>query len=156
MLNNKKIRYNHLIVIFLTIVICMYQSLSKGWVSFILIPLSVFVLPIYAFFGYKSLNTNTGPYKQWIRLTGYLLTFFVLIFYVGTVGIDDTNRVLLFGFYNSTDTSQVTQISENASRAAFFLGPATLLLLIVLLIANNMKKSNKTKYTNKNEYIRLP
>ncbi len=134
----------------------MYQSLSKGWVSFILIPLSVFVLPIYAFFGYKSLNTNTGPYKQWIRLTGYLLTFFVLIFYVGTVGIDDTNRVLLFGFYNSTDTSQVTQISENASRAAFFLGPATLLLLIVLLIANNMKKSNKTKYTNKNEYIRLP
>lgn len=134
----------------------MYQSLSKGWVSFILIPLSVFVLPIYAFFGYKSLNTNAGPYKLWIRLTGYLLTFFVLIFYVGTVGIGDTDRVLLFGFYNSTDTSQVTQISENASRAAFFLGPATLLLLIVLLIANNMKKSNKTKYTNKNEYIRLP
>ena len=156
MLNNKKIRYIHLIVIFLTIVICMYQSLSKGWVSFILIPLSVFVLPIYAFFGYKSLNTNAGPYKLWIRLTGYLLTFFVLIFYVGTVGIGDTDRVLLFGFYNSTDTSQVTQISENASRAAFFLGPATLLLLIVLLIANNMKKSNKTKYTNKNEYIRLP
>ena len=156
MLNNKKIRYIHLIVIILTIVICVYQSLLKGWASFLLIPLSVFVLPIYAFFGYKSLNTNTGPYKQWIRLTGYLLTFFVLIFYVGTVGIDDTNRVLLFGFYNSTDTSQVTQISENASRAAFFLGPATLLLLIVLLIANNMKKSNKTKYTNKNEYIRLP
>ncbi|MCX6729703.1 MAG: hypothetical protein NTV95_03605 [Candidatus Saccharibacteria bacterium] len=145
MLNNKKIHYVHLILIILTIMICVYQSLVKGWFSFALIPLSVFVLPIYAFFGYKSLNTNAGPYKQWIRLTGYLLTFFVLIFYVGTVGIGDTDRVLLFGFYNSTDTSQVTQISENASRAAFLLGPATLLLLIVLLIVNNKKKSNKTK-----------
>ena len=120
MLNNKKIRYVHLIVIILTIVICVYQSFVKGWASFFLIPLSVFGLPVYAFYGYKSLNTNVGPYTHWIRLTGYLLTFFVLIFYVGTVGIDDTNRVYLFGFYNSTDTSQVTQISENASRAAFF------------------------------------
>jgi len=156
MLKNKKIRYVHLIVIILTIVICMYQSLSKGWVSFILIPLSVFVLPIYAFFGYKSLNTNTGPYIKWIRLTGYLLTFFVLIFYVGMVGFDDTDKAFLFGFYNSTLTSQVTQISGNASDAAYYLGPATLLLLIVLLIANYKKKSNKTKYTNKNEYIQLP
>ena len=145
MLNNKKIHYVHLIVIILTIVICVYQSFVKGWASFFLIPLSVFVLPVYAFYGYKSLSTNVGPYTHWIRLTGYLLTFFVLIFYVGTVGIGDSDSVYLFGFYNSTDTSQVTQISENASRAAFFLGPATLLLLIVLLIKNNKKKNNKTK-----------
>ncbi len=131
-------------IIFLTVIICAFQALTKGWISFLLIPLSLLILPVYAFVEYKSSKQDSGPYSRWIRYVSILLTVFTLLFYICIVGFGDTDEVLLFGFYRSTNSTLITQISSYISQAANLLAPATLILLIVLLVVNHRKINQST------------
>lgn len=137
--NKAQLPINKLIIL-LTVLICAFQALTKGWISLVLIPLSLVVLPVYTLIEFKSLKQASGPYGTWIRLTSMLLTVFTLLFYIGMVGFGDTDEVLLFGFYKSTHFSNITHISSNISQAAYYLAPATFILLIVLLVANNRRR----------------
>ena len=121
-----------------TVLVCAFQSLTKGWVTLILVPLSLIALPAYAIISLISFN-QSGPLSRHLKITCSLLTVFLLLFYIGMVGVGDTNEALLFGFY-STGNSMLANVSFVISYLSFIAALITFITLIVLLIVNTRRR----------------
>lgn len=133
------------LTILVTVFICAYEVMWKGWFSILLLPLSFLILPAYVFVQYQSLTHETGPYVGRIRVYSLLLTLFMLLFYVNLVGIGDTNDVLLFGFYTADIDSPLADIANLVATVSMFAAPVFFVILIGTLIANNRKNKVSAK-----------
>lgn len=119
-------------VVVLTLLVCLVQSILKGWWSLVLLPASLIVLPLVFLLQRVALQTQrrTGSTHVKVVRLGQLAA--LLAFYVGLVGFGDTNDVLLFGFMVADLHDPLTDWSWNLCAAGFFLTP---ILTIWLLIA---------------------
>jgi len=130
--------------IWLVVVICVYETITKGIVSLALLVLSVFLLPVFVFLEFKSIKNKKGPLGKFIRPVAVLLTVCVLILYICTVG-GDTGEVYLFGVYATNTASTVAIASLDASQWAYYLTPLVGLALVLLLLFNRKKRKRAEK-----------
>lgn len=110
---------------------CLFESLTKGWWSVLLLPASAVVLPIEYFiqrYAYK-LSLREPRFRDIAPLRiGQLLTLFT--FYVTIVGFGDGWNVMLFGYVESTTDSLMSRISAVLCAISFF---AVAILTVVLV-----------------------
>lgn len=119
--------------IWITVIICLGESLAKGWASLILLPVSAVVLPLYVWVELVALRHWKSSQDKWIIRLATALTIALLLAYVATVGYGDTDQVLLFGFYASTTGAALTTLSMVVCGIA---SVAAVLLWIGLVILN--------------------
>jgi|GEM_PF-2391505 len=116
------------------VIICAYESISKGWMSFFLIPASLILLPCYIIIKIFARRVRYLPFWQ-VRISSLLLTLSMIFLYVGMVGISDSNDVYLFGFYITNSTNPLVTFSNILALAGVCLiMPAFVWLLINLII----------------------
>ena len=140
-MTNKRQRVYAGLLILLTVIVCVVETSTKGWMMLSLVPTSLVVLPIYAIVTYRALRQDSGPYVKVLKLTSYALTLFILVAYICTVGIIDAQENILFGFLSTTNNDLVTYSALASQWAAYFLAPITFILLIGLLIARRTRKA---------------
>jgi hypothetical protein len=126
----------------LVVLVCLYEALTKGWATLLLLPASLVLLPLYIFLQYAAMRHEHGPYRKSIRIAAVLLTTFLLAAYVGTVGSDDTDRALLFGFYTALDTSALAKLAQAIGTVAYVLMAVVMVWLIGLLVASRRRAKN--------------
>ena len=117
----------------LIIIVLIYESMSKGWVSLLLFPALVVVLPILIAL-YKIVNRRliTGTNNTQRGLL-WLSALSVVVAYIFTVGGGDTSDALLFGFYSAQANDMITTVSNIISSVAFVVTPVATLSLITYL-----------------------
>lgn len=140
-MTNKKHRVYAMLLILFTVIVCMVETFTKGWMILSLVPISLVVLPTYAIVTYLALRQDSGPYARALGLTGYVLTLFILVAYICTVGIINTQESVLFGFLSTTNNDLITYSALASGWTSYFLAPITFTLLIGLLIARRTRKS---------------
>lgn len=132
-------RFPPKVIIWSTVAICVFESITKGYASVALIFTSFIALPLYVILELKVIKNEHGPYGRPLKVAGLVLTAVTLILYIFTVGFGDAGRIYLFGVYATTDTTGLAEFSLRVSQLAYYLTPTTGLVLIGLLIANNEK-----------------
>lgn len=91
-----------------------------------------------------------GPLQNWVNLSSFFLTIFMLGFFVCVVGFGDTNQVSAFGFIYTSSSSSLANLSASIADLCMSLTLITFGLLMVLLWGNgNFKRSAPTPALNK-------
>ncbi len=98
--------------IVLVLLLATYESLYKGWYSFLLAPSAVIVMPLEFFVQFLALKMYRKSPSRYLLVLRLAQLICFVGFYVCVVGFGDTKDVLLFGFLASTMGSPLTQMSE--------------------------------------------
>jgi hypothetical protein len=115
-----------------TLLLCLVESIFKGWWSLLLVPASAVVLPIEYFIQrYAHKMSLREPRLRGITSLRIAQLIALLTLYVTVVGFGDSESVLLFGFVESTNDSPVAKISTALCAISLF----AVVILTVLLIA---------------------
>ncbi len=125
--------------IIVTLLICAYESLTKGWFSFILLPISVVALPLellLQLWARRAEPRHAGSDLKGFR-TVQLVAF--LMSYVTIVGIGDTEQVYLFGLWTVDLHSAWVTFSSALWVASVITLPIATLFLIIRLLAPRAK-----------------
>jgi hypothetical protein len=129
------------------IVICIFESFTKGWLSFMMVPALVIVIPAYLSVVLIARHDKYLSIKP-IRIASIALTVSLLGLYVLMPGVGDTNDVLLFGVYESNTNTLVAQTAQIFA----FLFTITLIpafiWLIYLLITNRKIDKERSQSNN--------
>lgn len=115
----------------ITLLVCAYESLTKGWFSFMLLPISVVALPLELLLQLwarrRELQQPIPELKQ-LRLA-QLIAF--MVFYVTIVGVGDTEQVYLFGLWTVDLHSIWVTVSSILWISSVIMVPVATLFLIV-------------------------
>ena len=118
-----------------TLLLCLVESIFKGWWSLLLVPASAVVLPIEYFIQrYANKMSLREPRLRGIaslRITQLLALF---TFYVTIVGFGDSERVWLFGFVESTNDSPMAKVSTALCVISLFAVAILTVLLMTRLV----------------------
>lgn len=121
-------------LIVVALLVCLGESITKGWFSLLLIPASLAILPAEFFlqrWGIRTQRRLDSGYLRLVRL-GQMLS--LVVAYVTLVGFGDTDDVFLFGFMMSTLDSGLTDLSWTVFGLASTALPILTVWLIVALI----------------------
>lgn len=133
-------------VAIITIIICLLESLTKGWVSFILLPASLIFLPIYGLVMFVCTRVSgSHPYGKYLRLLAYALSVIVAVFYISVVGVGDSEEVLLFGFLISPVGSPPVLLSTLISVLCFVLIPVVIFAMFIVFMMAFRSKNKPVK-----------
>jgi hypothetical protein len=119
----------------LVVIICVLESLTKGWGSFMLVPISIFALPLFVMFQLEAKKHFDSSFLGiMIRLTSYALTTATLFTYIFLAGGGDTKDILAFGFYKTTTHNSIVMMLDRAATNSFWVVmPALSAILMILL-----------------------
>ena len=109
-----------LALVTLILVICLFESFTKGWVSFMIVPFSIVILPLVRVLhgkAFERFGTNLGILRS-IQIYS-ILAFYVFLVGINGISLSDNpiNNYILFGFYETTD-EQIATISKIISLLA--------------------------------------
>ncbi len=139
-----------MIFVILAILVCAYESLTKGWFIFYMIPLAVIAFPLTLTlqglsFRYQSRLADPA---QLIKMRNIQIGA-LLALYVFTPGVGDTSEVLLFGFYSTDSTALIGMSMVLAWLAAIAALYATIRLFYAVVMAGKLPaKQSQPKLTN--------
>jgi hypothetical protein len=138
-MSDKKQRTKAILLVLFTVIICGLEAFTKGWSSLFWVPASMVILPVYIVISLIALSQKSGLYTKAIMRASYVLTLFLLLAYICTVGNIDASESIFFGFLRTEDHSLFT-FSTNASHVAYYLTPVAFVVLVGLLIINRVKR----------------
>jgi hypothetical protein len=122
------------------VIVCAYESFTKGIMTLVLVPLSVLVLPLFIIVRSVAKDQFGSRLGKPIRLTSFALTISMLCTYVFMVGGGDTKDVLAFGFYKTTTDNTLVMALDKVAYFGFWgFTPVLFALLITLLFLNRFK-----------------
>lgn len=127
-----------------TIVICAVESLTKGWISFFLVPGLLAAVPLYLLV-LRFAKRYKGPRSQLLMNTCLVLSISLAVFYVTMPGVGDTNQVLLYGFYAAYSGDAAVTFTVLLCYIAFWVILASFITATVLLLKDRSARAKKTK-----------
>jgi hypothetical protein len=136
MTKKARVTGNRKVIVWTVALICLLESLIKGWGTFIYAPIALIAVPSYVALQFAAARRETAPLGRIIRAVACFLTMVMLALFVAAVAFGDTNDVTLFGFYDSTMDSPLTNVSQIATAFGYYAILPTFLLLIGLLISS--------------------
>lgn len=125
------------LIIIATLIICGYESLTKGWYSLALIPAAIVVFPtFFAFQYYSKIQLDQNPNDKVLKYLSLFQLLSFLTFYLSIPAVLDTNGTILFGFLPiNNDNSWLANASQTyANIDILFLIIITVVLLFKLVI----------------------
>jgi hypothetical protein len=127
----------------LVALLCLPLILTKGWLMFFLLPLSVIILPLYIFIEFIAIKQTDGPHIRWIKAMRHVLTASLLVSYIAFPGVYDIPGGVFLGFF-IIESDALTYSLYGLGIAAFLIAGISLFTLSGLLIANHYKKLKHT------------
>lgn len=130
------------IAVVITVIICAFESLTKGWISLALIPASVVILPIFIgmqLFAIKQFRQSPSDLLLKVLQIGQILS--LLVIYISLPAVGDTNETLLFGFLKGDINSTLANVSGVIAGVDFWvLIFISIVLLLRLVLFNKFGK----------------
>lgn len=127
--------------IVLVAIVCAIQSITKGWMSFLLVPASLIAIPLFVVVQIVARKQFDSPRGRLIKIMSHTLTICMLVSYVLMLGIGDTREVLAFGFYPTTIDNTFVVVLDSFARFAFWWAtPILLVALTIVLLVTKTKR----------------
>jgi hypothetical protein len=125
------------------LVVCAYESLLKGWYSLMLIPFFLIAAPVTIYLQIATNRANKLSYSRKLHVLQIVQLVSLVMLFVFTVGFGDTNEVLLFGFYETLDSSLITQISTVLAGVGYIGALASSAILLIKIVTNWLRRRAK-------------
>lgn len=121
-------------VVAIALVVCLAESVLKGWFTLLLLPASLLILPLEFVLQRIALRTQRRLDSGYLRLVRLAQLLSLVVAYVTLVGFGDTDDVWLFGIKASTLDSKLTDLSWTLFGIATTALPILTVWLIVALL----------------------